>query len=181
MSDKETRLNWMEERSDEGKTLIKKLTRTAQLPEYKSERAAGVDLHADLIGRDAEDMRARPSHLLTDEKGPKLVLEPGDIVLVPTGIAMAIPEGHEGQIRSRSGLSLKRGLIVANAPGTVDSDYRGEFMIILTNISREQQYIRHGERIAQLVITRVERADFREVHELDETERGSGGFGSTGV
>ncbi|ABC23588.1 dUTP diphosphatase [Rhodospirillum rubrum] len=109
-----------------------------------------------------------------------ITIEPGDITLVPAGIAMAVPEGYEIQVRSRSGLSLK-GLIVANAPGTVDSGYRGEFKVILTNIGRVAHTVAPGDRIAQAVLAAVAHMPFVEVAELPPSERGSGGFGSTGV
>lgn len=119
------------------------------------------------------DIRA----LLDDE----LVLEPGDIKLVPTGISVAIPEGYEGQIRPRSGLALKFGIGLVNSPGTIDSDYRGEIGIIMINYGKKSFTIRHGDRIAQMIITKVYHAAIEEVTELDSTERGEGGFGHSGV
>ncbi|MCF8492051.1 MAG: dUTP diphosphatase [Rhodospirillum sp.] len=109
-----------------------------------------------------------------------VTLEPGDITIVPAGIAVAVPEGFEMQVRSRSGLSTK-GLIVANAPGTVDSGYRGEVGVILTNISRGPMTVQPGDRIAQAVLATVAHMPFQEVTELPPSERGAGGFGSTGV
>lgn len=110
-----------------------------------------------------------------------LVLIPGERALVPTGIAMALPIGFEGQIRSRSGLSIKNGIVVLNAPGTIDADYRGEIKIILMNLSGEAFTVTFGMRIAQLVIAQVSSPTFREVSTLDQSIRGDGGFGSTGL
>lgn len=141
---------------------IKRLTPTAQVPKYQTAGAAGLDLHAD--GLDG-----------------LLQLAPGDTKLVQTGISLAIPAGFEGQIRSRSGLSLKQGLISLNAPGTIDSDYRGPIGIILHNVGPNYQTVKQGDRIAQLVICPVVQAALIEVEELDETVRGDGGFGSTKV
>jgi dUTP pyrophosphatase len=133
------------------------------LPRYASDGAAGLDLQAAL-------------------REP-LTLQPGERKAVPTGLSLALPAGHEGQVRPRSGLALKRGLTVANAPGTIDEDYRGELHVLLVNLSREVQVIEPGDRIAQLVIapvTRVEIAEVDSVDALGATERGAGGFGSTG-
>jgi dUTP pyrophosphatase len=132
------------------------------LPSYQSALAAGIDLLA-----------AVPADT-------PLVIAPGARVLVPTGIAIALPEGHEGQVRPRSGLAARHGLTVLNAPGTIDADYRGEVQVLLVNLGGESVSIPRGMRIAQLVIARVERAKLREVASLDDTPRGSGGFGSTG-
>ena len=131
------------------------------LPRYMTPHAAGMDIRAAL---------AAP-----------LCLEPGRIALVPTGFAMALPHGYEAQIRPRSGLAVKHGLTVVNSPGTIDSDYRGEVKVGLINLGREAYAIERGERIAQMIIQRVYRAEVRIVDELDETQRNSGGFGSTGV
>ena len=132
------------------------------LPAYETDGSAGMDLRAAV----ADDQ--------------PLVLEPGGRVLVPTGFCIALQSGFEAQVRVRSGLALKHGIICPNAPGTVDSDYRGEVGVILANIGSEPFVIRRGERIAQLVIARHERAEWVEVEALDATARGSGGFGSTG-
>jgi len=140
---------------------VKRLRPDAVLPRAMSELAAGMDLCAAL---DAP-----------------LVLAPGERRAVPTGLALAIPPGWEGQVRPRSGLALKRGLTVLNAPGTIDADYRGELMVLLVNLDRGEQVIEPGERIAQLVIAPVARAELVEVAELDSTSRGAGGFGSTGL
>lgn len=129
-------------------------------PSYATEQSAGVDLKAFL------------------EK--PLVLEPLQRALVPTGLYMALPAGYEAQVRPRSGLAVKHGITVLNTPGTIDADYRGEIKVILINLSREPFEIVPGERIAQMVIARHEQAQWEEVEVLDETSRGSGGFGSTG-
>lgn len=130
------------------------------LPAYETAGAAGCDLRAAL----AEPM----------------VLAPGERGLVPTGLRMALPEGWEAQVRPRSGLAIRHGLTVLNAPGTIDSDYRGEVQVALVNLGTEPVTIRRGERIAQLVVAPVSRARWQLVEQLDTTERGSGGFGSTG-
>jgi dUTP pyrophosphatase len=132
------------------------------LPAYQSAHAAGLDLLA-----------------AVPEDAP-LVLAPGAHALVPTGLAIALPEGFEAQVRPRSGLAAKHGVTVLNAPGTVDADYRGEISVILINLSREVFVVRRGERIAQMVIATVARADLVPAATLASTERGSGGFGSTG-
>jgi dUTP pyrophosphatase len=136
----------------------KKLNEKAVIPKYQTSGAAGFDFHS------------------TDD----VVIMPGDTALVGTGLAFAVPELFELQVRPRSGLSAKTGLRVANAPGTVDSDYRGEVKIIITNTGFVPQHIKVGDRIAQGVLCPVYQADFWEVKELDSTERGSGAFGSTG-
>jgi dUTP pyrophosphatase len=128
------------------------------LPRYASEDAVGLDVTA------AEE----------------LTLQPGERHAVATGFAIEIPRGYEVQVRPRSGLAMKHGITCLNTPGTIDSDYRGEVKVILVNLGQEPFEIRRGERIAQLVPAPVLRADFVEAHELSETERGSGGFGSTG-
>lgn len=109
-----------------------------------------------------------------------LTLQPLDRVAVPTGLSIEIPAGFEGQVRPRSGLALKQGLTCLNTPGTIDADYRGEVKVILINLSKDPVTLKRGDRIAQLVIARVERATVEEAHELSGTARGSGGFGSTG-
>ena len=110
-----------------------------------------------------------------------VVLRPMERRLIPTGLYIALPEGYEAQVRPRSGLALKHGLTVLNAPGTIDADYRGEVGVVLINLSQEDFVINDGERIAQMVIARHEQAKFTIVEELDETERGTGGYGHTGV
>ncbi|TAH56648.1 MAG: dUTP diphosphatase [Sphaerochaeta sp.] len=133
----------------------------ASLPAYQTAGSAGADLKA-----------------LLDEP---VVIEPGNRALIPTGIALELPVGYEAQVRPRSGLAAKAGLTVLNAPGTIDSDYRGEVTVILINHGSEASIVRNGDRIAQLVIAPVVQASFSPVDALDSTERGSGGFGSTGV
>jgi len=130
------------------------------LPHYMTPHAAGMDIGAAVM--------------------EPLSLAPGQIVLVPTGFAMALPKGFEAQIRPRSGLAVKHGVTVINAPGTIDSDYRGEVKVGLVNLGKTEYTIRRGERIAQMIIQRVYQPEVREVEELDETERNAGGFGSTG-
>lgn len=142
------------------KIRVKKLKEKAILPTYGSPEAAGADLYACL-----------------DEN---IVIGPGESVFVPTGLAMEIPQGYAGLIYARSGLACKRGLAPANKVGVVDSDYRGEFMVVLHNHGNTPQEIAHGERIAQLVITPVFTPGFTEVSELTDTDRSAGGFGSTG-
>ena len=110
-----------------------------------------------------------------------IVLEPMERRLVPTGLHIALPAGFEAQVRPRSGLALKKGITVLNSPGTIDADYRGEIGVLLINLSAEPFTINDGERIAQMVVARHEKADFIEVELLDETERGTGGYGHTGV
>jgi len=135
-----------------------------EMPAYATEGSAGFDLRANL--------------------DTKIVLGPGEIKLIPTGLFMEIPFGYEGQVRTRSGLALKRGLTVLNSPGTVDSDYRGEVGVILINHTVVLQTIEHGERIAQMVISKHETAWIESVESLEElasTDRGQGGFGSTGT
>jgi dUTP pyrophosphatase len=139
---------------------FKRLHAGAQLPAYQSAEAAGMDLHACL---DAP-----------------VTLQPGDLVRIPLGWIMAIPSGFEGQVRPRSGLAAKHGITVPNAPGTIDSDYRGEAVVALINLGRAAFTIEHGMRVAQLVVAPVARVAVHEVAELDETARGGGGFGSTG-
>ena len=133
------------------------------LPSYASTGAAGLDLSA-AIG-----------------EGAVLELLPGGRSLVPTGFALALPEGYEAQVRPRSGLAVRHGVTVVNAPGTIDSDYRGEVQVALVNLGREPFEIRRGMRIAQLVVAPVARVTIMPADTLEETERGSGGFGSTGT
>ena len=139
---------------------FKRIHPGAQMPAYQSAEAAGMDLHACL---DAP-----------------VTLQPGDLARIPLGFIMAIPKGHEGQVRPRSGLAAKFGVTVPNAPGTIDSDYRGEAMVALSNLGRAAFTVEHGMRIAQLIVAPVLHVQVREVDELDATQRGSGGFGSTG-
>src|SRR5450432_2248006 len=131
------------------------------LPAYQSAQAAGLDLCAAL-------------------SEPKRI-EPGARALIPTGLALAIPEGYEGQVRPRSGLALKHGIGIVNSPGTIDADYRGMVQVLLVNLGQESYLVEPLSRIAQLVICPVVRADLQLVDELDATRRGGGGYGSTGV
>lgn len=131
------------------------------LPRYESELAAGMDLRAAI---DAP-----------------VILAPGERQLIPAGIAIALPAGYEAQVRPRSGLALKHGITCLNSPGTVDADYRGEIRVILINLGQEPFTIARGERIAQMVIAPVTQGEWVEVERLDETQRGTGGFGSSGV
>ena len=144
---------------------IKKLYEDAQLPYLGSAGAAGYDLYAYLM----------------DSPSSSLVIPPHQTMKVSTGLAMAIPEGYEGQIRPRSGLATKKGLRPANTPGTIDSDYRGPVIVALHNDTNGTQIINHGERIAQICFRKVPAMNLVEVDDLDETDRGSGGFGSTGI
>jgi len=131
------------------------------LPIYATQQSAGMDLRANLDS--------------------SVVLKPMERKLIPTGLHIALPVGYEAQIRPRSGLALKHGITVLNTPGTVDADYRGEIMVLLINFSSDEFIINDGERIAQMIIARHENAEFIAVEELDETERGEGGYGHTGV
>ncbi len=135
---------------------------------------------ADLILPARQTAGAAGLDLAAGVRAP-LTLEPGRIALVPTGWAVAIPEGYEGQVRPRSGLALKKGLTLVNAVGTIDSDYRGEVQLPMINLGSEPVTIRRGERVAQLIISRVELPETAEVTELSDTARGRGGFGSTSV
>lgn len=131
-----------------------------ELPGYASAGAAGADLRAAV--------------------GSEMVLAPGERVAVPTGLILEIPSGWEGQVRPRSGLAIRHGLTVVNAPGTIDSDYRGELKVLLVNLGAESVTIRRGDRIAQLLVTPAPQVEFAEAEALEITDRGAGGFGSTG-
>jgi dUTP pyrophosphatase len=145
------------------KIQVKRLPHGADLPlpKYMSEHAAGMDLYA----------------AVTEE----LHIKSGDWKLVPTGLQIALPPGYEAQVRPRSGLALKQGVSVLNTPGTVDADYRGEVGVILMNHSKTDLVIKRGDRIAQMIINKIEQIVFEEVENLEETARGAGGFGHTGV
>jgi dUTP pyrophosphatase len=130
------------------------------LPSYATEQSAGMDLRASI--------------------DTPITLQPLERKIIPTGLHIALPEGYEAQIRPRSGLAIKKGITVLNSPGTIDADYRGEICIILINLSNEAFEIQDGDRIAQMVISRYEQAEWHQVTILDETERGEGGFGHTG-
>ena len=131
------------------------------LPAYATSQSAGMDLRANI-------------------ESP-ITLHPMERTLVPTGIRIELPEGYEAQVRPRSGLALKHGITVLNTPGTIDSDYRGELKVLLVNLSNDDVVVNAGERVAQMVIARHETATWEEVEVLDETERGEGGYGHTGV
>lgn len=143
--------------------LIKKLdhAKDLPLPNYESVAAAGMDVRAAVE--------------------TPIVIKPGERSLIPTGLQMALPEGYEAQIRPRSGLAIRNGITMLNAPGTIDADYRGEVKVIAINHGEEEFVVNHGDRIAQMVIAPVTQLPLLEVDELDETDRGEGGFGSTGV
>lgn len=144
------------------KTIVKIINKSGfQLPAYATELSAGMDLRASM---DAP-----------------VEIESLQRVLVPTGLYISLPDGYEAQIRPRSGLAAKHGITVLNSPGTIDADYRGEIKVILVNLSKDKFVIEPGERIAQMVVARHSKVEWREVEELDETERSSGGFGSTGI
>ena len=132
-----------------------------QLPEYATPASAGLDLSANI--------------------NEPITLAPFERALVKTGLFIALPIGYEAQVRPRSGLALKHGITVLNTPGTIDADYRGEIMVLLINFSQQDFVVNDGERIAQMVLAKHEQCDFIEVEELDETERGAGGYGHTGV
>ena len=131
------------------------------LPQYATEQSAGVDLRANL-------------------EAP-IELRPMERRLIPTGLYLSLPKGFEAQVRPRSGLAIKHGITVLNTPGTIDADYRGEICVILINLSSDNFVIEDGERIAQMIIVRHEQAEWEQVEVLDETERGAGGFGHSGV
>ncbi len=134
---------------------------TNDLPQYATKASAGIDLRANLVN--------------------DVIMKPMERTIIPTGLFMEIPVGYEAQVRPRSGLAIKKGVTVLNTPGTIDADYRGEIMVILINLSNDTFVVKHGERIAQMVIAAHEQAEWNLVKDLSETERGAGGFGSTGV
>ncbi len=138
--------------------------RDLPLPSHGSPGAAGFDLRAALVGETGD-----------------VVIHPGERRLIPTGLVLEIPPGWEGQVRPRSGLALRHGIGVVNAPGTIDSDYRGEVAVILVNLGDAPFGLKHGDRIAQLVLSRVETVEWEEAETLEGSGRGSGGFGSTGI
>ncbi len=141
------------------KVKIQRLDNSLPLPSYKTPFSAGMDLYSRI----------------------DVVLKRGEITLVPTGIAISLPEGYEAQIRPRSGLALKHGLTLLNTPGTIDADYRGEIALIMINVGKEDFVVEKGMRLAQMVITRYEKVEFEEVDALPDSQRGTGGFGSTGI
>ena len=138
---------------------IQRLDKTLPLPQYKTPLSSGMDLYSRI----------------------STTIKKGETTLVPTGIAIKLPEGYEAQIRPRSGLALKHGLTLLNTPGTIDADYRGEISLIVINFGKEDFIIEKGMRLAQMVINRYETASFIEVDSLPDSQRGSGGFGSTGI
>ncbi|MCA9338838.1 dUTP diphosphatase [Candidatus Saccharibacteria bacterium] len=142
------------------KVKVIKLRKSVAVPEYQTEYSAGMDLHAAI-----------------DEP---IILQPMERKVIPAGIAIALPDGHEAQVRARSGLALKHGITTANGIGTIDADYRGEVGAIMVNLGTEPFVIEPNMRIAQLVLARYEKIEWQEVRALDETERSAGGFGSTG-
>ena len=141
---------------------IRVVSRSGRMPSYETEGSAGADLRAWL------------------PDGP-LTLQPGERRLVPTGLFVELPPGIEAQIRARSGLAIKHGITMINGVGTVDSDYRGEWNVPIVNLGQESYTIHDGDRIAQMVLSRYEQAEFRLAEEINETERGAGGFGHTGI
>ncbi len=129
-------------------------------PDYSTEHSAGMDLRS--------------------ASSETIILKPGSRILIPTGLYIQLPDGYEAQVRSRSGLAIKTGVAVLNAPGTIDADYRGEIGVILINHGEHDFSVKHGDRVAQLVVAQYARVQFEEVEELETTDRGAGGFGSTG-
>ena len=142
------------------KILIKRLSKKISLPKYETAGSSGMDLAANIAGN--------------------ISIDPGKTAIIPTGLALSVPKGFEVQIRPRSGLAAKKKISVLNTPGTIDSDYRGEIKVILINQGQETFKVEKGLRIAQMVVCPVEQAQIKEVEDLSETERGKGGFGSTG-
>jgi len=142
------------------KILVKKLNKNIKLPTYKTSGSSGMDLVAN--------------------NKKKIIISPGKIAMIPTGIAIAIPKNYEIQIRPRSGLAAKKSISVLNTPGTIDSDYRGEIKIILINLSKKSFVVKSGDRVAQMILCPVAKGKLQEVKNLPKTVRGKGGFGSTG-
>ena len=140
---------------------IKKLSNSVLIPKYETPGSSGMDITAHI--------------------NESIVINPGEKALVPTGFSLAIPKGHEVQIRPRSGLAAKKSITVLNTPGTIDADYRGEIKVILINLGKDKFIVENGERIAQIVVCPIAQVQLEEVKELSETDRGSGGFGSTGT
>ena len=143
------------------KILIKKLSSSVSIPKYETPGSSGMDIAAHIENN--------------------IIINPGEKFLVSTGFSIAIPKGYEVQIRPRSGLAAKKSITVLNTPGTIDVDYRGEIKVILINLGKEKFIVKNGERIAQMVVCPVVQANLEEVEDLPDTERGSGGFGSTGT
>jgi dUTP pyrophosphatase len=143
------------------KIQIKKLSSSVSIPKYETSGSSGMDIAAHIEN--------------------KIIIDPGEKALITTGFSIAIPRGYEVQIRPRSGLAAKKNITVLNTPGTIDADYRGEIKVILINLGKERFVVENGERIAQMVVCPVVQASLEEVKELPDTERGLGGFGSTGT
>ena len=143
------------------KILIKRLSKEIPLPKYETKGASGLDLSANISS--------------------SINIDPGEKEIIPTGIAVSVPEGFEIQIRPRSGLAAKHNVTVLNTPGTIDADYRGELKVILINLSSKSFLVKNGARIAQMVLCPIVKANLKEVKTLEDTKRGSGGFGSTGT
>ena len=143
------------------KIKIKKLSNEVLTPKYETPGSSGMDIAA-YINED-------------------VIINSGDKALIPTGFSLSIPQGYEVQIRPRSGLAIKKGITILNTPGTIDSDYRGEIKVVLINLSKDKFTVKNGERIAQMVVCPIEQVDIEEVRELSGTDRGAGGFGSTGI
>lgn len=141
--------------------LIKRLSKEVSLPKYETSGSSGMDLAANI--------------------DDKITIDPGKTVIIPTGLSLSIPKGFEVQIRPRSGLAAKQKITVLNTPGTIDADYRGEIKVILINLGKDSFIVERGLRIAQMVVCPVVQAQLKEVDDLSETERGKGGFGSTGT
>ena len=143
------------------KIQIKKLSNEVLTPKYETSGSSGMDISA-YIRKD-------------------IIIKSGDKALVPTGFSLSIPQGYEIQIRPRSGLAVKKGITVLNTPGTIDSDYRGEIKVVLINLSKDEFTVKNGERVAQMVVCPIVQVSLQEVEELSGTDRGTGGFGSTGT
>ena len=143
------------------KILIKRLSKEVSLPKYETSGSSGMDLAANI--------------------NSKVNIDPGKTAVIPTGLAISIPKGYEAQIRPRSGLAAKKKITVLNTPGTIDADYRGEIKVILINLSKDSFEVEKGLRIAQMVVCPIVQAQLKEVDDLKQTERGEGGFGSTGT
>jgi dUTP pyrophosphatase len=143
---------------------IKKTNKVAKIPSYATNQSAGCDLYS-----------------CFEDENRKITIAPGKVALIPTGISISIPIGYEVQVRPRSGLALKNSIFVLNSPGTIDSDYRGEIKVILANFGDVTFIVNHHDRIAQMVLCRYSKCDFAETETLDDSERGDGGFGSSGT
>ena len=151
-----------------------------ELPKYETIESAGCDLRAELSLINNK-LLFKSCLIQSSDNEPVLKIAPGGRALIPTGLKMALPVGYEAQVRPRSGLALKHGITVLNTPGTIDSDYRGDVGVVLINHGSDIFDVHQGDRIAQLIVNKVEQVEFEIVNELDDTARGSGGFGSTNV